>query len=67
MILKDLRFRLLMRLGALLYPGYRFKWPQMDWVSDARFNSYLTRFGAPARTDTVGSRSTRPSTKPLRV
>jgi hypothetical protein len=45
MILEDLRFRLLMRLGGLLYPGYRFKWPQMDWVSDARFNAYLARFG----------------------
>ena len=45
MILEDLRFRLLMRLGALLYPGYRFRWPAMDWLSDARFNAYLARFG----------------------
>ncbi len=45
MISEDLRFRLLTRLGALLYPGYRFKWPQVDWVRDARFNAYLARFG----------------------
>jgi hypothetical protein len=41
----ELRFRLLMAVGALLYPGYRFKWPQMDWVRDGPFNAYLARFG----------------------
>ena len=43
--LDELRFRLLMAVGAVLYPGYRFKWPQMDWVRDAPFNAYLARFG----------------------
>ena len=45
MTLDDLRFMLLVRLGSLLYPNYRFKWPQMDWVNDAWFNGYLARFG----------------------
>jgi hypothetical protein len=28
-----------------LYPRYRFKWPQMDWIRSAPFNAYLARFG----------------------
>jgi O-methyltransferase len=45
MTLGELRFKLLVKLGALLYPAYRFKWPQLDWVHDAPFNAYLARFG----------------------
>jgi hypothetical protein len=41
----DARFAALVRLGKRLYPGFRFKWPQMDWVSSAGFNAYLERFG----------------------
>jgi O-methyltransferase len=41
----DYRFVVLAKLGAILYPDYRFKWPQMDWVNDADFNAYLDRFG----------------------
>jgi O-methyltransferase len=41
----DYRFVLLAKLGAILYPDYRFKWPQMDWIHDADFNAYLKRFG----------------------
>lgn len=41
----DVRFRLLMKLGRLLCPHYRFKWPKMDWLQDARFNAYLENFG----------------------
>lgn len=41
----DYRFVLLAKLGAILYPDYRFKWPQMDWIYDADFNAYLNRFG----------------------
>lgn len=36
---------ILRKLGALLYPGYRFKWPQLDWWGNASFNAYLDRFG----------------------
>lgn len=39
------RFYALRDLGAILTPNYRFKWPQMDWWSDAQFNGYLERFG----------------------
>jgi O-methyltransferase len=42
---RNLRFNLLVKLGALLYPAYRFKWPQLNWVHDAPFNAYLARFG----------------------
>ncbi len=38
------RFYALRTLGETLLPEYRFKWPQMDWWGDARFNSYLARF-----------------------
>jgi hypothetical protein len=39
------RFVLLAKIGAILYPQYRFKWPQMDWIQDEDFNAYLSRFG----------------------
>ncbi len=45
MILENIRFKLLLRLGAWLYPDYRFKWPHLVWVEDHEFNSYLARFG----------------------
>ena len=41
----DFRFRLLVQLGRLLCPHYRFKWPQLDWLHDQRFNAYLEKFG----------------------
>ncbi|HAO41953.1 MAG TPA: macrocin O-methyltransferase, partial [Afipia sp.] len=40
----DYRFVLLAKIGAILYPHYRFKWPQMDWIHDEDFNAYLSRF-----------------------
>ena len=40
-----LRFSLLKSLGSVLVPGYRFKWPQMDWWGDKAFNRYLATFG----------------------
>ena len=45
MALDDLKFNLLRRLGALIYPRYRFKWSQMDWLEDREFNDYLAKFG----------------------
>lgn len=41
----DYRFILLAKLGRILYPDYRFKWPQMDWIQDPDFNTYLKKFG----------------------
>lgn len=41
----DYRFVLLAKVGGVLYPQYRFKWPQMDWIKDEDFNTYLKRFG----------------------
>ena len=38
------RFALLAELGRLLSPAYRFKWPQMEWWRDERFNAFLDRF-----------------------
>ncbi len=40
-----LRFYLMMYLGKMLVPGYRFKLPEMDWWHDDAFNAYLIRFG----------------------
>lgn len=39
------RFYVMMYLGKMLVPGYRFKLPEMDWWRDAAFNAYLERFG----------------------
>ena len=41
----DFRFRLLMKLGRIICPQYRFKWPQMEWLNDQKFNAYLAEFG----------------------
>lgn len=38
------RFALLVALGGALAPGYRFKWPQMEWWGDDKFNSFLEKF-----------------------
>lgn len=38
------RFGLLHRIGRVLLPEYRFKWPQMEWWKDPFFNKYLNRF-----------------------
>ena len=39
------RLRLLRLAGKLLFPSYRFKWPQLDWWKDEAFTRYLDRFG----------------------
>lgn len=39
------RFNLLVKLGRILVPDYRFKWPQMEWWYDTWFTEYLERFG----------------------
>lgn len=38
------RFELVVRLAGLIYPDYRFKWPQLDWWADPDFSSYLEKF-----------------------
>ncbi len=40
------RFKILRKVGKVLIPEYRFKWPQMDWWSDSVFNEYLAKFNA---------------------
>ena len=40
-----IRFKLLYRIGKIVMPKYRFKWPQLEWWSDPVFNEYLVRFG----------------------
>ena len=44
MSMDDLRFRLLRKLGRIICPQYRFKWPQMEWLNDPKFNAYLAEF-----------------------
>jgi len=39
-----IRFKVLTRIGKILVPKYRFKWPQMEWWDDPVFNEYLVRF-----------------------
>jgi O-methyltransferase len=38
------RFEMLRRIGRILVPDYRFKWPQMEWWNDPVFNEYLAEF-----------------------
>jgi hypothetical protein len=45
MISNEFRFKLLVKLGSFLYPQYSFKWPQLNWVEDRCFNTYLKKFG----------------------
>ena len=39
-----LRFKILRRIGRLVFPSYRFKWPQVGWWTDGAFTAYLRRF-----------------------
>lgn len=39
------RFSLLKKIGLILIPEYKFKWPQMDWWKSEKFNSYLDEIG----------------------
>ncbi|HUF99163.1 MAG TPA: TylF/MycF/NovP-related O-methyltransferase [Ilumatobacter sp.] len=39
-----IRLWLLTRLGRRLVPEYRFRWPDLDWVTDSDFTDYLKRF-----------------------
>ena len=39
-----LRFKLLRKIGKVVFPRYRFKWPQLDWWNNNQFNAYLMRF-----------------------
>jgi hypothetical protein len=39
-----IRLWLLARLGRRLVPEYRFRWPNLDWVTDSAFTAYLKRF-----------------------
>jgi O-methyltransferase len=40
----ELRFAALWRAGRVLFPEYRFGWPQIAWWRNADFNRYLDRF-----------------------
>jgi len=45
MISDDLRFRVLVRLGSLVFKHYPFKWSQLDWLRNQWFCNYLEKFG----------------------
>lgn len=38
------RFEMLRYFGEWILPVYRFKWPQLAWWDDLRFNDYLSQF-----------------------
>lgn len=40
-----INFYVLVALGRLLVPRYRFKWPQLEWWRDVAFSRYLARYG----------------------
>lgn len=44
MISEEFRFKLLVKLGSLIYKQYPFKWAQLDWLQDTSFNKYLAKF-----------------------
>lgn len=45
MISDEFRFKLLVKLGSLIFKQYPFKWSQLDWLRDTSFNRYLAKFG----------------------
>lgn len=40
-----LRFKILRAFAKVVFPEYRFKWPQMAWWTDTSFTAYLKKFG----------------------
>jgi hypothetical protein len=38
------RFEVMKHLSKIVFPAYRFKWPQMDWWNNLEFTHYLERF-----------------------
>ncbi len=38
------RFEMLRRIGRILVPKYRFKWPQIQWWDHPVFNNFLIKF-----------------------
>lgn len=39
------RFALTLRLSAMLAPGMRHHWRELEWLGDAVLNRYLEHFG----------------------
>ena len=39
-----LRFEILRRIGRIVFPEYRFQWPQLSWWHNTDFNDYLNKF-----------------------
>jgi O-methyltransferase len=39
------RFCFLVSIAKIVLPEYKFKWPQLDWWDNEKFNLYLTKFG----------------------
>ena len=46
------RFYLMRSVGKIILPEYRYKWPQMVWWDNERFNDYLETFGELAHMNT---------------
>lgn len=46
------RFEILLIIGRWIFPTYRFKWYQMQWWDDAKFNEYLNKFDETQRPNT---------------
>lgn len=40
-----IRFEIMKTISGIIFPAYRFKWPQMDWWNDQEFTHYLEKFG----------------------
>ena len=38
------RFEIMKAISKIIYPAYRFKWPQMDWWNNQDFSHYLEKF-----------------------
>jgi len=43
-----IRLEILRQVAKLIYPTYRFKWPQLDWWNNDDFNHYLEKFNEKA-------------------
>ncbi|MGI0117386.1 TylF/MycF/NovP-related O-methyltransferase [Zooshikella sp. RANM57] len=50
--LEEIRFELLKVIAKIVFPKYRFMWPQLYWWENEEFNDYLDKFGERKKNNT---------------
>ncbi|MBU2707300.1 class I SAM-dependent methyltransferase [Zooshikella marina] len=50
--LEEVKFELLKMIAKIIFPKYRFMWPQLYWWENEEFNEYLDKFGERSKNNT---------------